>query len=178
VGEDVSITGDEWASAIEDSGSSADSVSFGDRNISIDDGGSSSSSTSSSSDSGSSSTSSSSSTSNDSYDVPSGYVEAVNRESSGSTDHTDQTDSAQVAAMKDATEGDLDSHSVELTQNKDGSNTLSAESNLGETVSSTVMPTGDGINVPEPPDLSGLSDAAKAALVVLVVLVVAIVGGN
>jgi len=80
--------------------------------------------------------------------------------------------------MKDATEGDLDSHSVELTQNKDGSNTLSAESNLGETVSSTVMPTGDGINVPEPPDLSGLSDAAKAALVGLVVLVVAIVGGN
>lgn len=104
------------------------------------------------------------------YGVPSGTVNALTRDGAA--------ESEQLSEMEDEMEGALDSHAVTTTTNSDGSTSVTAESNLGEEVTSTVMPMGMGENVPEPPDLSGLSNAAKAALVGLVVLVVAIVGGN
>lgn len=95
-----------------------------------------------------------SSTSTSSYDVPSGYVEAATRDGA--------TESEQLSEVEDSMEGGLDTHSVTTTTNADGSTSVTAESNLGEEVTSTTDNTpmaGNGTNEPATDD--GLSQKQK-----------------
>lgn len=169
--EDISITADDWASSIEDSGSSADSVSFGDQDISINDGDSGSSSTSS--------TSSTSTNSDDSYDVPSGYVGAANAgntDNGGSVSRDTGVQSAQLDQIEDATEGNIDKMTATLGGEGKADDALTVETDQNEVVTAT--PTGNGSNQPVSEGGYPWGNIPKKAILGALLVLIAVFGGG
>jgi hypothetical protein len=123
-------------------------------------------------DDGDSGGSSSTSTTSNDYSttdasVSSGTVNALTRDG--------KAESEQLATVEEEMDGALDSHAVTTTTTSDGSTSVTAESNLGETVTATTVgtPMADAAeNVPAAPEMPDLSAKQIAAALIAVVLVV------